>query len=637
MASADRIWRDSSPASDPMLQQVMLVDPPTVAVHTSAATAVTQMAQAQVGCILILDQQRAVGIFTERDLVHLVAAQTSWEQPISALMVQPLICCATTEILNLLMIVERMQQHSVQYLPVVDAEERLVGLITQTLVLQALAEEHNRCRQAEAELRQQQERLSLLTDALPVYLSYLDAEQRYQFVNHTYEQRFGRSRDEICGRPIWDVLGDAAYQVVRPQIEQALAGTSVVYEAAQPDPQIGTRYTAVTLIPDRAADGQVRGCCALVTDITDRKQAELALQEREYLLRTLGDNLPKGLIYQFVHEPPDRYYFTYISAGIERLVGVKPEAVLQDPNVLHDLIVEADRQQMAELAEFSRQNLTLFEMQMRKRTPAGGIQWSQLRSAPRRLANGRTVWDGIELDITELKQFEAELQQAKVAAEAANRAKSIFWANVTHELRTPLNAILGFSQLLAQDDSLTDTQRQHIAIIHRSGEELLSLINRILDLSRLESQPWPPNFDKVASGFAATTASESLESLSVLFTESFGHPYRDCIKPSGYAAVDGTSDSSLDAPCKPSGQPLDSLSASPDSVADALLVMPLAWLEQLYRAAIQLDEKTLFALIQSLPAEHACLAQKLQLKVEEFEFEQIMQWSQQAIDQSSVG
>ncbi|XPM59526.1 MAG: hypothetical protein EDM05_019615 [Leptolyngbya sp. IPPAS B-1204] len=65
--------------------------------------------------------------------------------------------------------------------------------------------------------------------------------------------------------------------------------------------------------------------------------------------------------------------------------------------------------------------------------------------------------------------------------------------------------------------------------------------------------------------------------------------------------------------------------------------MPLAWLEQLYRAAIQLDEKTLFALIQSLPAEHACLAQKLQLKVEEFEFEQIMQWSQQAIDQSSVG
>ncbi|QYO65168.1 hypothetical protein [Leptolyngbya sp. 7M] len=157
--------------------------------------------------------------------------------------------------------------------------------------------------------------------------------------------------------------------------------------------------------------------------------------------------------------------------------------------------------------------------------------------------------------------------------------------------------------------------------------------DRILALSRLESQPWPPNFDESAAESTAKSASESLESLSDLFTESFGQPYRDCIKPLSYADADGSSDSSLDNPSGLPGNPSSSRSHPSSLVADALLVMPSAWLEQLYRAAVQLDEKTLVALIQSLPVEHAALAQELRLKVEEFEFEQIMQWSQQAMDQ----
>ncbi len=85
----------------------------------------------------------------------------------------------------------------------------------------------------------------------------------------------------------------------------------------------------------------------------------------------------------------------------------------------------------------------------------------------------------------------AELQRAKEAAEAANQAKSLFLANMGHELRTPLNAILGFSQLMAAEPSLTRRQREEVGMINRSGEHLLTLINDVLELAKLEAGHTP--------------------------------------------------------------------------------------------------------------------------------------------------
>lgn len=97
------------------------------------------------------------------------------------------------------------------------------------------------------------------------------------------------------------------------------------------------------------------------------------------------------------------------------------------------------------------------------------------------------LYQQIQLELEERRRVETELQQAAEAAEAANRAKSIFLSNMSHELRTPLNSVLGFTQLMLNENTLSPSSQERLQIIARSGEYLLDLINDILNLSKIES------------------------------------------------------------------------------------------------------------------------------------------------------
>jgi PAS domain S-box-containing protein len=136
----------------------------------------------------------------------------------------------------------------------------------------------------------------------------------------------------------------------------------------------------------------------------------------------------------------------------------------------------------------------------------GHIVWGQVSSSLVRDAQGAPQYFISHVqDITERKRAEEALRQAKeaademrLAAEAANRAKSVFLTNMSHELRTPLNAVLGFSELMQRDASLTSEQQDNLAIIGRSGQHLLALINDVLELSKIESgrtELQPESFD----------------------------------------------------------------------------------------------------------------------------------------------
>ncbi|WP_445628664.1 EAL domain-containing protein [Nostoc sp. DSM 114167] len=159
----------------------------------------------------------------------------------------------------------------------------------------------------------------------------------------------------------------------------------------------------------------------LEQEISEHKQAELALQEREAMLRRIGDNLPNGAIYKVIREVDGSDRFSYISAGIEKLMEVSAEDALKDSSLLYRQFIPEDVPFFQAAVDESRRNLSVFDIQVRIQTPSGLLKWFHFRSTPRQLQDGRVLWDGLVVDVTDLKRAEETLRKSEALLEESQQ------------------------------------------------------------------------------------------------------------------------------------------------------------------------------------------------------------------------
>ncbi|MBN1400002.1 MAG: GAF domain-containing protein [Anaerolineae bacterium] len=349
-----------------------------------------------------------------------------------------------------------------------------------------------------ARLRQSEERYRSLFEGIPLGLYRTTPSGQMLTINPAMVEMLGYpSREALLATNATDLYLDPKdRQMLRDRVEEA--GILRDFETRLRRRDGAIIWVNLTLRAARDAQGFPAYYEGSLEDITERKQAEQALQEYQQHLeelveertarlrqseeryRTLFDGVPVGLY----RTTPDGHVRDFNLAAVQMLGYPDRETVLSE-SVGHVWVDPKMRELWQRL--MAREGVVRnFEMQLR-RVDGTAIWVSDTARAVRDQAGQVLYYEGSLEDITERKRAEEELRRAKEDAEAANRAKSIFLANMSHELRTPLNAILGFAQLLRQEPSLTSDQRENLGIINSSGEHLLRLINQVLEMSKIEA------------------------------------------------------------------------------------------------------------------------------------------------------
>ncbi|MGF1493459.1 MAG: response regulator [Microcoleaceae cyanobacterium] len=305
-----------------------------------------------------------------------------------------------------------------------------------------------------------------------IYLSGQDLPD-LAHVDLTYLQQFHPS-NRILGQAPSDLLKDLQFLTIVPLINRkTLIGflrfdtTSSIH---------GWSSESVNLL---------KMVAEMFSNAIERKRAEAALRATEAKYRGIFENAAEG-IYQTT--PEGRYLSA--NPALARILGYEStEDLIQTlTQVDQQLYVKPERHAELIAAIQNQDTVSSFESQVYRRN--GQIIWiSENVRAVRNLTGQIIFYEGTVADITESRQAAEALRQAKEAAVAASRAKSTFLANMSHELRTPLNAIIGYSEILSEEvvelgygDLVSDLDR-----ICSAGRDLLSLINDILDISKIEA------------------------------------------------------------------------------------------------------------------------------------------------------
>lgn len=228
------------------------------------------------------------------------------------------------------------------------------------------------------------------------------------------------------------------------------------------------------------------------------------LKEAMNKLDRIMENSP-GMVYQFILDKDNKMYFPYVSAQAFEIFEISPHEFSKDPAIMLKMAQKNDGDRLNEKILESAQKMQRFEWTGEITTKQGKRKWLKASSVPRYDDDNNILWDGLVIDITKEKLIAQQLEKqtdslikAKEQAESANKAKSIFLANMSHEIRTPMHGVLSFAEIgldkveVATKEELKD----YFTEIHETGKRLMSLLNDLLDLSKLEANKTNYTFSK---------------------------------------------------------------------------------------------------------------------------------------------
>jgi len=384
------------------------------------------------------------------------------------------------------------------------------------------------------ERKLQEQRFQELINAAPDAMVIVDERGEITLVNSQTERLFGYDRQELLGKKVEILVPEdkrAAHPANRKRYMETPSvraiGGDLGLEAQAKD---GSRIPVdISLSPIKTADGML--VVASIRDVTERKKAEDAIKNSEQRLAQIIDFLPDPT---WVINNEGKVV-TW-NRALEKLLAIKAEDMVGKGNyeyalpfygerrpVLIDLVKDWDADFEEKYISVKKVGSNLISESFHPALGKGGMF---LQGTAGLLYNSEgNVTGAIESlrDITDPKRMEAELIQAKQAADEANKAKGDFLANMSHEIRTPMNAVIGMTHLALKTD-LTQKQRDYLTKIQSSANSLLGIINDILDFSKIEAgkldiEAVDFNLDDVLDNLAnlVTVKAQEKENLEVLF------------------------------------------------------------------------------------------------------------------------
>jgi len=344
---------------------------------------------------------------------------------------------------------------------------------------------------AEQRLAETERLLREVTDNAPGFFFQLRFDEagnrRYNFISRGVERITGYSVDLVIADP--NHVLEITHPEDREAVREAWRRSRDEESPYRIEYRIRTRsgeerWLRGSAAPARLPDGTLIWN-GFTIDVSAEHEAEARRLAAEALLRDVTDNVP-GAIYQLERSAEGRLKLNFLSAGITTLSPLRQQEIAADVSKLFDSMHPDDRPAAMAAIEESARTLEPYQVEYRVRDRQGELRWVRGNAVPRRLPDGRLIWNGFTVDISPQKAMQAQLAEARDVAEAASRAKSEFLANMSHEIRTPMNAIIGLSAL-GQRSLSAPRQQDYLAKIHGAGQSLLELINGILDFSKIEA------------------------------------------------------------------------------------------------------------------------------------------------------